>query len=861
MKRFCAFLLLTLVIDASASAAEPICGDADDAKREQQAILNGILGTSKKPTPPKPMLAPKFGTLPVIAAKRPAAKPGHSGSQRYSAATAFGATEKENAAHRPMPAQAWRISSSKSTKRRADLRISKAVKQPAKISVKNAQPIGISVVDRLKARGEARSRIRRVGYDIEDLQRLLEGQSNGRSSASRPLPIQEAPDDFTKASVEPSVESEIPAFEPEDDESDALFDFEETYQIAAPPRPETPEKSPSDEVESVLDQLRRELRKEMEDAKKAEEAAREKRRQTTVESVIPRSAPQRIENAANSSLDLTLDLEGDDDDEGLPPEPDVTGLDGETPPIPDSFDEVPRNPSHWNDTPWAFGREMTDMEIYNPCEPVYCQQMWDCAGGRCQTWLERAMRSIDRTTQVTYGKCHDCGRIGANSCVPGNREICSPAFHSRCNVGVWRRSPRRVAAARVTNGDFLGSKGIGLVSCTESCTLGGCTEAGSGSEESDSSCTDAAGCTSQGCTGSCSTLTSDCGKGCDRCSMDTEPWSIWGSLFPCEPRVNLSGWVSAGYHSRANGRFNDHPDAFNLHQSWFALERVADTSRRSLDWGFRFDAMYGVDGADTQGFSGHPGQWDFQNGFDHGRYAWALPQAYGEIAFGDTSVIVGHFYTLIGYEVVPAPDNFFYSHSMTMYLSEPFTHTGVLARKTHSDVLESYYGWTLGWDTGFDQVQNGNSFLGGVKMQLSENFSATYITSFGDFGTRGTGYAHSMVFAANPSDQWGVVFQSDLLRVHEEDNVSASAYVMRHLTDFASIGSRVEWWKGDTVTGYAPFGINLPDNGTFSYCAATFGANFRLGTNITIRPEGRIDWSPALDYSVGTGGVDVVMTF
>ncbi len=49
---------------------------------------------------------------------------------------------------------------------------------------------------------------------------------------------------------------------------------------------------------------------------------------------------------------------------------------------------------------------------------------------------------------------------------------------------------------------------------------------------------------------------------------------------------------------------------------------------------------------------------------------------------------VGHFYTIIGYEVVTAPDNFFYTHAYTMQYGEPFTHTGVLATYNANDQLQ-----------------------------------------------------------------------------------------------------------------------------------------------------------------------------
>jgi hypothetical protein len=328
-----------------------------------------------------------------------------------------------------------------------------------------------------------------------------------------------------------------------------------------------------------------------------------------------------------------------------------------------------------------------------------------------------------------------------------------------------------------------------------------------------------------------------------------------------EPALNVFGWASTGYHNRANGLFNNHPNGLNTHQAWIAFERVADTSCKGFDWGMRADVVYGLDAQDTQAFGGHPGSYDYKNGLDHGSYGWAFPQLYGELAFGETSVIIGHFYTLMGYEVVPAPDNFFYSHSMTMYNSEPFTHTGVLAKTATSEYLEWYYGWTLGWDTGFDQLNDGNSFLGGFKWQLTDVLSATYITSAGDFGSRGSGYAQSLVFAANVSENWGYVLQSDLLRIHGEDNVGVNQHLTYRLNDCVSLGSRFEWWKGDNVTAYAPFGAVLPVGGSHSYYETTVGANFHLGTNVVVRPEGRYDWSPAVNYSVGTGACDIVFTY
>ena len=76
--------------------------------------------------------------------------------------------------------------------------------------------------------------------------------------------------------------------------------------------------------------------------------------------------------------------------------------------------------------------------------------------------------------------------------------------------------------------------------------------------------------------------------------------------------------------------------------------------------------------------------------------AHAIPQLYVEAGYGDLSVKAGHFYTIIGYEVVQATGNFFYSHAYTFNFSEPFTHTGVLATYNASDDVTDL-GWLHAW--------------------------------------------------------------------------------------------------------------------------------------------------------------------
>jgi hypothetical protein len=317
--------------------------------------------------------------------------------------------------------------------------------------------------------------------------------------------------------------------------------------------------------------------------------------------------------------------------------------------------------------------------------------------------------------------------------------------------------------------------------------------------------------------------------------------------------VKVGGWTQFGYHSRNSYRdgFNQEEDDLNLHQQWIYAERAADGSC-GWGWGFRFDAVYGIDGGDTQSFGNGPGVWDFQNGFDHGAYAWAIPQAYVELAKGDLSVKVGHFYTLIGYEVVTAPDNFFYSHAYTMNNSEPFTHTGAIATYAMRDNLTVYGGWTSGWDTGFDQFANGSSWLGGVSFALCDNATLTYMSTYGDFGEQSDGasdsYSHSIVIDVALSDRLNYILQSDMLQLNDaanQEDVGINQYLIYTVNDCWGVGGRVEWWKRDGV----------------SYNAATFGVNYRPHANLVLRPEVKQEWTPNLGVDQTIFGMDAILSY
>jgi len=139
-------------------------------------------------------------------------------------------------------------------------------------------------------------------------------------------------------------------------------------------------------------------------------------------------------------------------------------------------------------------------------------------------------------------------------------------------------------------------------------------------------------------------------------------------------------------------------------------ERLIDIDSDDWQWGARIDLLYGTDGWQTnaRGLDAYP-----FNQFDNfgiprwgssRYYSLVMPQLYGEIARGDFSVLVGHFYTPLGYETVPAVGNFFATHSYAFMDGTPNTHTGILCYWQPDDRIRIGSGVTNGWDNFSDGV-------------------------------------------------------------------------------------------------------------------------------------------------------------
>ncbi|MEX2140923.1 MAG: porin [Pirellulales bacterium] len=358
------------------------------------------------------------------------------------------------------------------------------------------------------------------------------------------------------------------------------------------------------------------------------------------------------------------------------------------------------------------------------------------------------------------------------------------------------------------------------------------------------------------------------------CETD-EPWRLFGRCCTLQRnRLDIRGWISGGYTanfqdpaSNFNGpvTFNDR-DEVQLNQSYLILERAIDTECSGWDLGGRVDLLYGTDHRFTLS-RGLDAEDDFTSSWHTNRfYGLAMPQAYGEVGVQDVSIKLGHFYTIIGYEVVTAPDNFFYSHAYTHMFGEPFTHTGAMATWTPNEHLSVIGGGTYGWDN-FEDVYDDVSFLGGVTFTASDKNSKLALAmhtgdeeqAFGTVEPNDERTVYSIVYSSILTDRISWVFEHDhgwqenaLGSGESAEWYGLNQYLFYKINCCWTLGTRLEWFRDDDGFRVAPAGdypalgasTNPTSAGGFegSFWALTAGLNYKPTGNLTIRPELRYDW-------------------
>jgi hypothetical protein len=374
--------------------------------------------------------------------------------------------------------------------------------------------------------------------------------------------------------------------------------------------------------------------------------------------------------------------------------------------------------------------------------------------------------------------------------------------------------------------------------------------------------------------------------------------------------IKTLGWIEAGiggnnWGTPFNGTitFNDRNWQAMMNQLYLVNERVLDTEDGGWDVGGRIDLLYGTDytyttaaGLDAYNYGNYNAyfvpRWNSSK-----YYGLAMPQLYGEVGRDDLSVKFGHFYTIIGYEVVPAVGNFFYTICDTFQYGEPFTHTGMLATWKPDAQLTTYAGIVNGWDNwssgtpgyttnnSYNYFNNNAGFLGGITMKdVDEKQALTFTTYSGNMlnptqyvpsnqAVSGNRSYISTVYTNELTDKLTYVFQNDngwqfglpnyapggsniYTPVQGQQNGLAQwyglvNYLFYKFSDTTTGGVRLEYFRDNNgFRVYNPLrNLNYPPNfgpaqGGYqgNFWEVTFGVNYRPSKNWVFRPELRYDW-------------------
>lgn len=378
-----------------------------------------------------------------------------------------------------------------------------------------------------------------------------------------------------------------------------------------------------------------------------------------------------------------------------------------------------------------------------------------------------------------------------------------------------------------------------------------------------------------------------------------------------DAKITVGAWANAGitYNASApdtkfNGpvTFADRSSEFQLNQLNLFVQRAVETSSDKWDFGGRFDFMFGTDAVFTQAY-GVPAydvntlqrlnrsNWDLhllrgKNRF----YDIAFPQAYAEVNIpigNGLNVKAGHFYTPIGYETVPAPDNFFYTHAYTMQYGEPFTHTGIMGNYAVDDNWSVMGGVTTGsatggWDGGWNkQLGNWGGLMGATWTSTDKNTSLNVSGTYAGTSEHSSqSWAlYSIVAKHNFNDKTHLVLQHDhgfannvqLSTLRDAEWYGINSHLYYDVQDNLSVGLRGEWFRdqdgfrvcspgrvGATTNDEGGVAVSTAASGKFlsscqpaTYFSLTAGVNWKPVSWLKVRPNIRYDWNYGKDSVTG----------
>ncbi|WP_152053223.1 outer membrane beta-barrel protein [Tautonia marina] len=377
-------------------------------------------------------------------------------------------------------------------------------------------------------------------------------------------------------------------------------------------------------------------------------------------------------------------------------------------------------------------------------------------------------------------------------------------------------------------------------------------------------------------------------------------------------RVRIHGWIQNSFTGNPASPANGHNFGVNpndLANQWMGNQYyliVEDPIEQGegLNFGFRFDNLFGNDWQ----FNHMHGLFD--DTFQLNRFAGYDPaQFYAEVHLpvlteGGLDIRGGRWYTIAGYEGVPAVSRPLLSVPYMFDYGQPFTHFGVLTTLYVSDRVKLFNGAINGWDR-FVNDHYDWGYVGGFSWDSPDGrshlaftclwgpnqfprflpahtqiFPTGYVNIPSLAGLPNPGYRRNdrTLFTTVMTRNW----TDRLLQVLEFDQgwersipglgsagrnglpasdqwYAVGNWFLLELTEPVSLVLRTEWFRN--VAGSR---TGFPGD----FFEVTFGAVLKPSRRLWIRPEVRYDWAhPSRPYDNGTSGdqltigLDMILIF
>jgi len=278
--------------------------------------------------------------------------------------------------------------------------------------------------------------------------------------------------------------------------------------------------------------------------------------------------------------------------------------------------------------------------------------------------------------------------------------------------------------------------------------------------------------------------------------------------------------------------FTDGSDAFRMNQTMFTVEHDTDSAATGFDYGFKVQAMYGTDARFTHFYNEFDRatnslyQWDI-NYLEANVHAPAIPV----VSAGGSDWQIGQFATPLGYEVMDATGNPFYSHTYIFTYGLPYKHTGVLGTFHVNDTVDVWAGWDTGVNDslgskGVNNASLGHGILGfGLNNLMGGNLTIIGLAHLGaenPTGSTSVGPAGSALrfnvdsslvqyYDANGTykinDSWTTTTEVNMIK-NDAFGVTgggAAQYVIYTLNDQWTLGARAEAFADQAKNGFTGF--------------------------------------------------------